>query len=142
MGGRATRIGVERRDFHVRRSARDRYGIEDVLLGIRGDLEVADVAAIRVLAQRMNEERAPEAPGVSAGEIGALGLLHEIGHLLVARQRAAGGPTMATAMRAVRRQLHDDLDRLLDRFAAAFPGGGREPEPPVVRLEPTLSFLM
>ncbi len=138
MGGRATRVGVERRDFHVRRSARDRYSVDDVLLGIRGDLQVADVAAIRRLAQRMNEERAPEAPGVSAGEIGALGLLHEVGHLLIARQTAAGGPTMASAMGALRRQLRDDLDRLLDQFAAAFPGSGREPEPQVVRLEELL----
>ena len=50
------------RDFHVR-SARERYGIDDDLLGIRGDLAVADLAAIRVLAQRMNEARPPEAPG-------------------------------------------------------------------------------
>ena len=35
------------RDFHVRRSARERYGIDDDLLGIRGDLAVADLAAIR-----------------------------------------------------------------------------------------------
>ncbi len=130
--------GLARRDFHVRRSARDRYGIDEVLLGLRGDLAVADFAAIRVLAQRMNEARAPEAPGVSAGEIGALGLLHEIGHLLVMRQAAAGGPTMATAMRAVRRELRDDLDRLLDRFAAAFPGVGPEPEPALMRLEELL----
>jgi hypothetical protein len=76
MGDRATRVGTERRDFHVRRTARERYAIDDALIGIRGDLAVADMGAIRVLAQRMNEERAPEAPGVSAGEIGALGLLH------------------------------------------------------------------
>ncbi len=130
--------GLDRRDFHVRRSARDRYGIDEVLLGLRGDLAVADVAAIRVLAQRMNEARPPEAPGVSAGEIGALGLLHEVGHLLVMRQAAAGGPTMATAMREVRRDLRDDLDRLLDRFAAAFPGVGPEPEPALARLEELL----
>ena len=130
--------GLARRDFHVRRSARDRYGIDEVLLGLRGDLAVADVAAIRVLAQRMNEARPPEAPGVSAGEIGALGLLHEVGHLLVMRQAAAGGATMATAMREVRRDLRDDLDRLLDRFAAAFPGVGPEPEPALARLEELL----
>ncbi len=127
-----------RRDFHVRRSARKRYAIDDVLLGVRGDLAVADVAAIRTLAQRMNDDRAPGAPGVAAGEIAALGLLHEIGHLLIVRQVAAGGPTMATAMRDVRRLLRDDLDRLLDRFAAAFPGAGPQPEPPVVRLEELL----
>jgi glycosidase len=127
-----------RRDFHVRRTARERYAIADTLLGLRGDLAVADVAAISQLAQRMNLEREAGAPGVAAGEIAALGLLHEIGHLLIVRGVAAGGPTMATAMRDVRRELHDDLDRLLDRFAAAFPGAGPEPEPPVERLEELL----
>jgi glycosidase len=136
--GAAGRDRERRRDFHVRRTARDRYRIDDVLLGLRGDIAVADFAAIRVLAQRMNDDRPPEAPGVSAGEIAALGLLHEVGHLLVVRQAAAGGPTIATAMRGVRRQLRDDLDRLLDRFGAAFPGVGPEPEPAVVRLEELL----
>jgi glycosidase len=138
-GARRTSLGTSRRrDFHVRRSARERYDIDDVLLGLRGDLAVADFAAIRDLAHRMNAARPPEAPGVSAGEISALGLLHEIGHLVVARQVARGGPTMATALRDVRRQLRDDLDRVLDRFGAAFPGVGPEPEPPVIRLEELL----
>ena len=48
-GSRATHGS---RDFHVRRTARERYAIEDTLLGIRGDLAVADLAAIRVVAQR------------------------------------------------------------------------------------------
>jgi glycosidase len=123
------------RDFHVRRTARERYGVDDALLGFRGDLAVADLAAIRALAQRMNEARPAGSAGVTAGEIGALGLLHEIGHLLVTRQRR---PDMATAMRDVRRLLHDELDRLLDRFAAAFPSVGRQPGSPVVQLEELL----
>jgi hypothetical protein len=123
--------------FHVRRTARERYGIDDDLFGLRGDLAVADLAAIRRLTARMNAERPPEAPGISAGEIGALGLLHEVGHLLVTRQ-AARGTTMASAMRDLRRALHDDLDRLLDRFGAAFPGVGDAPEPPAARLEELL----
>ena len=126
------------RDFHVRRTARERYGIDDHLLSIRGDLAVADLAALRALAQRMNDARPAEAPGVTAGEIGALGLLHEIGHLLIARQSTRGEPNMATAMRDVRRRLHDDLDRLLDRFVAAFPGLGAQPEPRPVQLEELL----
>jgi glycosidase len=125
------------RAFHVRRTARERYAIDDVLLDLRGDLAAADLTAIRTLAARMNADRAPEAPGISAGEIGALGLLHEIGHLLVTRQ-ASHGTTMAAAMRDVRRELHDDLDRLLDRFGAAFPGVGDTPEPPTMRLEELL----
>ncbi|HET7494455.1 MAG TPA: alpha-amylase family glycosyl hydrolase [Candidatus Limnocylindrales bacterium] len=126
------------RAFHVRRTARERYAIEDALFGIRGDLAVADIGGVRQLAAAMNEGRPAASAGVLAGDIGALGLLHEVGHLLVARQAAAGGATMATALRDVRRRLHDDLDRLLDRYGAAFPGSGRDPEPDLVRLEELL----
>mgnify|MGYP003288781774 CR=1 FL=1 len=138
MGVAVDRVSDRTRDFHVRRTARERYAVDETLLGIRGDLAVADLAAIRLLAQRMNAARPPEAAGVSAGEIGALGLLHEIGHLVIARQDARGGPSMAEAMRDVRRRLHDDTDRLLDRYGAAFPGPTPDPEPPVVRLEELL----
>jgi len=85
--------------FHVRREARDRYGVERALFGARGDLVVADIAAVRRLAARMNATRQPGRPAVGAGEIGALGLLHEIWHLLIARYEADRRPgAMATAL--------------------------------------------
>ena len=128
------------RDFHVRRSAQDRYAIDGALLGVRGDLVVADGAGLRRLAARMNAQRAPGAPGVGAGDIGALGLLHEVGHLLIARYEATRrSGAMADALTEVRSRLGaDEADRLLDRFAAEFPGAGPEPEPPVARLEELL----
>ena len=52
------------REFHVRRTARERYAIDDALLGARGDLVVADLAAIRRLAARMNAVRPAGAPSV------------------------------------------------------------------------------
>src|SRR4051794_41380694 len=87
------------RDFHVRRTARERYGIDETLLGIRGDLAVADLAAIRVVAQRMNDARPPEAPGVTAGQDGAPGLLHQVGHPLISPPAARGEPHIGNAMR-------------------------------------------
>jgi glycosidase len=126
------------REFHVRRTARERHAIDDALLGARGDLVVADLAAIRHLAARMNSVRQAGAPSVGAGEIVALGLLHEVAHLLTARFEALGAGEMAGALRDIRRDLGDDADLVLDRFAAAFPGVGREPEPPVLRLEELL----
>jgi glycosidase len=127
------------RDFHVRRTARERYAIDDTLLGTRGDLVVVDVSAIRRLAARMNVGRPPGAASVGAGEIGALGLLHELGHLLIARyETMQGRTTMATALRDVRARVGEDADKVLDRFAAAFPGVGTQPEPPAVRLEELL----
>ena len=75
----------EFRDFHVRREPRERYGVAGALLGSRGDLIVTDIPGIRRLAARMNVERAAGAPFVHGGEIAALGLLHEVGHVLIDR---------------------------------------------------------
>ena len=132
--------GTGRRDFHVRRSARERYAIGGPLIGIRGDLVVSDVAEIRRLAARMNADRAPGAPGVGAGEIGALGILHEIGHLLIARYEATRRTgAMAAALGAVQARVGPrQADLLLDRFATEFPGLEPRPDPPVIRLEELL----
>jgi hypothetical protein len=74
--------------FHVRREARDRYGLDRAFFGANGDLIVADMGTVRRLADRMNQAREPGAPSVGAGEIAALGLIHEIGHVLVSRYEA------------------------------------------------------
>ncbi len=86
----------------------------------------------------MNTDRAG-APSVQAGEIGALGLLHEIGHLLIARYEASRRPgAMGAAVAELDVRLGPDSGRLLDRFAHEFPGRGPEPEPAAVRLEELL----
>jgi glycosidase len=126
--------------FHVRRTARDRYDITGPLVGIRGDVVITDPAAIRRLAVRMNADRPGGAPTVLAPEIVALGLIHEVGHLLIDRyDRQRGGSSMAVAMTSVRQRMGDrDTDRLLDRFAREFPGPTTEPEPASQRLEELL----
>jgi glycosidase len=136
----AVPLRARERDIHVRRTARERYGIDEGLIGLRGDLVVSDLAAIRRLAARMNTERTAAAPGVSAGEIAALGLLHEVGHLLIARIEATSQPgVMRTALADLRGRLGEEAaDRLLDRFAAAFRGPVAGPEPAAVRLEELL----
>jgi glycosidase len=127
------------RAFHLRREARDRYGVGRPLIGSQGDLVAADLAGIRRLAAAMNASR-PAGPSVQAGDIAALGLIHEVGHLLIERYDALRMPG-AIALALV------DLDssigprearRLLDRFGAEFPGIGPEPEPPAIRLEELL----
>src|SRR6187401_3312547 len=72
------------RAFHLRREARDRYGVGRPLIGSQGDLVAADLAGIRRLAAAMNASR-PAGPSVQAGDIAALGLIHEVGHLLIDR---------------------------------------------------------
>jgi len=130
---------VDGRDFHIRREPRDRYAVRRPLIGTRGDLVVGDTAGIRRLADRMNRARAAGAPSIQAGEIGALGLLHEVGHLLIAHYEATVRPgAMAAALDHLEDQLGPDTDRLLDRFAHEFPGTGPDPEPRTYRLEEML----
>ena len=116
------------RDFHVRREPRERYAVTRQLFGSRGDLILADLVRIRSLAARMNSEREPGSPPVYAGEIAALGLLHEIGHVLIARyeERQATG-AIARALADLEATLGPDATRLLDRFGQEFPGPGPEP---------------
>jgi glycosidase len=127
------------RDFHVRREPRERYAVATPLIGSRGDLVIADLAGIRQLAARMNLERAAGAPSVSAGEIAALGILHEIGHVLIARYERSRRPgAIEAALADLEARLGPDAKRLLDRFGQEFPGRGPEPEPPAHRLEELL----
>ena len=127
------------RAFHVRREPRERYAVDRPLIGTRGDLVIADTASIRRLADRMNRARPPGTPSIQAGDIGALGLLHEVGHLLIARYEAERRPgAMRAALADLEVRLGPDAGRLLDRFGEEFPGQGPDPEPPVHRLEELL----
>jgi glycosidase len=127
------------RDFHIRREPRERYAVASPLIGSRGDLVVADLGGVRRLADRMNLERVAGAPSVSAAEIAALGVLHEIGHVLIARyERTHRAEAIGSALAELEARLGPDATRLLDRFGAEFPGRGPDPEPPAHRLEEML----
>jgi glycosidase len=129
----------ELRAFHIRREARDRFAVAKPLIGTRGDLVVADTAGIRRLADKMNVARVPGAPSIQAGEIAALGLLHEIGHLIIDRYEADRRPgAIRAALADLGTRLGPDATRLLDRFGEEFPGPGPRPEPPEQRLEELL----
>ncbi len=125
------------REFHVQRRARKRYGVDRSLIGSTGDLVTTDLMAVRRLANRMNDLRPDGVPAVSAGDIGAMGLIHEIGHLVIARYdedrrpRAIDGALAGLEARIGR----NDTKHLLDRFAAEFPGRTARPEPRATRLE-------
>jgi hypothetical protein len=70
-------------EFHVARSARDRYHFDESLFQFSGNVIFANFHAARVFAQKMNQKRDlarfPE-QAVRAGQISAMGLLDEILH--------------------------------------------------------------
>jgi glycosidase len=117
------------RQLHVSREARQRYGLGEALFGLRGSVLVADLARARQLAARMNRARAlgdaPGTPTIAAGELGALGILHEIFHHVVRRYDERLSPG---ALRDAVTELEEELGgrrlaRVLARFAAEFPDG-------------------
>jgi glycosidase len=131
-------VSVER-DFQVRGEPRHRYSIRRPLMSLRGDLVVTDLRGLRGLADRMNRERPAGTMSIQAGEIAALGLLHEIGHLLIAHYEERHMPgAMAAALADVEAELGREAGRLLRRFDEEFPPTGPEPMPAPLRLEEML----
>src|SRR3954462_9624618 len=100
------------RAFPARREPRDRYVVRRPLVGVRGDLVVSDTAGIRRLADRMNRARADGAASVQAGGTAALGLLHEVGHLLIDHYETTVQPgAMAVALEKLEGSLGQDIGR-------------------------------
>ncbi len=125
--------------FHPSRAARARYAIESTLFATNGDLVVANGPAARRLAARMNAARGRDEPPVNAGDLAAMGLLHEIFHLVVERYEADVRPAaLRAALSHLDERLGADSARLLDAFGLEFPGPGPEAEPRVHRLEEML----
>jgi glycosidase len=117
------------RRFHVSQAARSRYDLDGPLFGLHGGLISADVAATRRLAARMNRARATGradgTPTLAAGELHALGLLHEVFHAVVGRfeQRIRPG-AFSRAVDEIAEELGARrVARVLDRFGREFPDG-------------------
>jgi glycosidase len=114
------------REIQVSRAARDRYQFDDTLFCQRGDAVFANFHGARVFAQRMNERRDlvrfPEL-SVSAGQINAMGLIHEVLHLVIASYRQQKCPLVMTdALEFLEQSCgRSVVDELLTTFVDEFP---------------------
>jgi hypothetical protein len=115
--------------FALSRTARSRFGVDGAPPTDRGHLRVRDRSGVRKLAARMNEEREAGSPPAQPGEIVALGLLHEVFHLLVERYEDDADGSLEGAATDLERQLRDGAGKVLRGFETEFPTGGK-PEPP------------
>ncbi|TMQ52286.1 MAG: alpha-amylase [Candidatus Eisenbacteria bacterium] len=113
-------------EFHVSRAARERYGIEEPWFSLTGNVVIADFAATRRFAHRMNQVR--DAAGrserpVQPGELHAMGLIDEILHCVAMLYRQQMKPdAVARALEVLERRLgRKQLDAVLGRFTAEFP---------------------
>lgn len=113
-------------EFHVSRSARERYGFDDLLFSLTGNVVFAGLAACREFAQRINRvrdvERHPEL-AMHPGSLNAMGLIDEVLHWMVAEYRRQRDPrTMVDALTWFSSRLgNDTLDQTLLAFSETFP---------------------
>src|ERR1700736_102562 len=114
-------------EFHISRSARERYQFPDTLFSYDGNVIFANMAACRVFAHRMNQVRqADKFPerAVHAGALYAMGLIDEAAHVLMARYREQyDARVLADALQWFSSQVGtDQLDKMLLTFVEHFPG--------------------
>jgi glycosidase len=113
-------------EFHVSRTVRDRYAIDDVLFSLTGNVVFANLAASRELAHRINRvrdvERHPER-AIHAGALNAMGLIDEALHAVMAMYRRQRDPQALTdGLEWFRSRLGPEaLDRTLLEFVSQFP---------------------
>src|SRR6187431_2248933 len=114
------------RELRVGRTSRKRFEL-DPDLGPAGEVVVERPMAARRLATRLNERAAGGAPTAHAGEIVALGLLHEVGHALIEHVERTAQPTLFDdALRELDEMVgRKPVDDVLTRIATEF---GEDPE--------------
>jgi glycosidase len=114
-------------EFHISRSARERYQFPDTLFSFNGNVVFANMGACRAFAYRMNQVReADKYPdrAVHAGALFAMGLIDEAGHVLLQRYREQYDSQVTTDALAYLGGLvgPEELDKLLLTFVEHFPG--------------------
>lgn len=112
--------------FHVAKELRIKYQFEDNLFSLQGDLIVADFKTARLLSEKINQIRKEEGRHselVTAGQINALGLLHEIFHLLIRRYEENENPgVLHRSIDFLKDTLtEDELEKTLLKFVEEFP---------------------
>lgn len=118
---------TRRRDLHISRRARERFGLDDSLFSLAGNVIFADVAAARRLAETLAAELArvdaPASLAMTPAKVYALGLIHELLHRMIDHYREAvdQGVLLAALDFVAERLGSDRLERALLAFAREFP---------------------
>ncbi|MFI5237560.1 MAG: alpha-amylase family glycosyl hydrolase, partial [Ignavibacteriales bacterium] len=113
-------------DFHVSREAREKYKIEKSLFSITGKLILSDYQQARILSEKINSKRKEEGndfQSVTAGQINALGLLHEIFHLLIRKYEKDDNPgVFGKAINHLKSEISENsFEKTLLAFIEEFP---------------------
>jgi glycosidase len=115
-------------EFHVSRDSRERYGFDESLFSLNGNVVFPNFAASRRFAQRMNETRAAELAADPArtarpGDLNAMGLIDEVLHSVIELYRQQRDPKlMSSALKTLEKELGaEQVESTLRTFAEHFP---------------------
>ncbi len=113
-------------EFHVSKTARDKYKIEHSLFSISGDLIIANFKQARILANKINnvrKESGQKQNFTSAGQINALGLIHEIFHYLIRIYEEKVNPgVFINALQNMTSSLGEEaVERIFSEYISEFP---------------------
>ena len=114
------------RELHVRRDARARYGVDDALYALSGNVILPNLRSVRSLAAAMTAARRAEGladADVTSGSLNAMGIIDEILHAVVAVFREHEDPeAVDDAVDHLDEVLGAEaVDDALLRFIADFP---------------------
>ena len=106
-------------EFHPTRSARIQYNIDDALFKTNGDIVFTDLRAVRELTEKLRVNQ----PDVRASEINAMGLLHEIEHLVIQTYRKKAATRFFSQLEQflIKALGKKEYNRLLQEFCRVFP---------------------
>ncbi len=106
-------------EFHISAAARKKYGCDDGLFSISGNVILADLGAARQLAYQMNRSGVQ----ITAGQLAAMGLIDELQHYVIAQYRArVNQKAFSQALAHLDRELSPaDTNGCLTEFVKTFP---------------------
>ena len=111
-------------EFHISRECRIKYGFEEPIYSLHGNVILSDYPAVQWLAERMNAVRQASANphlAVMAPEINLIALIEEILHLVAAEYRRQKSPRLFESALEELAAGGQDADAVLIPFINTFP---------------------
>ena len=108
------------RDFHVSKSARIKYNIDQSLFQLSGEVVLNDFSTIRTVIQSLNNDR--DNP-LYASDLNALGLIHESIHYVISLYKKKNNSNIfKNALEYLSGKISkDEVELLFLKFADEFP---------------------
>ncbi len=113
-------------DFHISKSTRIKYKFDDSFYSLNGNLIIANSQAARYISDKINDVRKNEGAYdqfITAGEVNALGVLHEIYHYLINHYVQKENPgVIKRSIDFLKSALNEEkLNKVLLKFVEEFP---------------------